>query len=471
MEFIGREAEKKRLKRLFCQLEQGAALVYGRRRVGKSELIKQCMRESGARGIYYECKQTSEANNVEGLSALFSDTLGYPPLAFSSIEGVLKFAFEQARGASLVLVLDEYPYLRKTVQGLDSILQSLLDGNKDCSGLKLVLCGSFIDVMKSIVEAQNPLYGRIDVTIDLKPMDYLDSAKFYPSFSNDDKVRLYSVLGGIPYYNCLVNQGLTVKENLQELIVEPGARLENEVPMYLGMEISKIVNANEVFGALAQGYSKYKDLLDQSHVSSGPAMVDVLEKLMGMELVQKQAPINDLENRRRSSYRILDGLASFYYRYIFRYASQRSFMDAEAFYARYIEADFETRYVPHAFEDVCRQYLIRQNKAGRMPETFDLIGRYAYDDPVNRKNGEFDVVTHDPKGYISYEAKFRSTPITAAMVAEEIAQVQSTGLNCYGYGFFSRSGFATDAAENVVFISLDEMYQGQTPIEGSSYIR
>lgn len=65
--------------------------------------------------------------------------------------------------------------------------------------------------------------------------------------------------------------------------------------MYIASEISKMTNANEVFGALAKGYSKYRDLLDQSHVSSGPAMVDVLDKLMAMELVQKQPPINDPE--------------------------------------------------------------------------------------------------------------------------------------------------------------------------------
>lgn len=189
-------------------------------------------------------------------------------------------------------------------------------------------------------------------------------------------------------------------------------------------------------------------------------MVDVLDKLMRMELVQKQAPINDPENKRRSSYRIVDGLASFYYRYVFRYASQRSFMDTGTFYARYIEDDFETRYVPHAFEDICRQYLIRQNKTGRLPEVFDLIGKYSYDDPVHKCNGEFDVVTRDSNGYVFYEAKFRTTPVTASMIAEEIAQVQTTSLDCYKYGFFSRSGFTTRADERTILIDLEEMYEG-----------
>lgn len=445
MAFIGRAGEQQRLSRLFAQEQQGVALVYGRRRVGKSELIKHCLRATDVPGIYYECKETSERNNVESLGALVSERLGYPRLAFDGIEGLLSFLFEQATRQNMVLVLDEYPYLRKKVEGLDSILQALIDGHGDTSRLKLVLCGSFIDVMKSAVEVHNPLYGRVDVTIDLKPMDYYDAAQFYPGFSDEDKVRLYSVFGGVPYYNRLVDQGRSVADNLIELIVAPGARLENEVPLYLSAEIAKMSNANEVFGALAQGYSRYKDIFDQSHVSSGPAMVDVLDKLIGMELVRKEAPINAPDDRRKSGYRIVDGLASFYYRYLFRYASQRSFMEPEAFFGRYVAADFENRYVPHAFEDVCRQYLVRRNRSGRMSEPFDLIGRYYYDDPVNKRNGEFDVVTHDPRGYVFYEAKFRSTPVDAALIREEISQVEATGLACRRYGFIARSGFTDDA--------------------------
>lgn len=98
------------------------------------------------------------------------------------------------------------------------------------------------------------------MTLNLKPMDYYESALFYPEFTEEDKVRLFSVFGGIPYYNRLIDGQKSVRENIIELIASPGARLENEVSMYLNSEISKITNANEVFEALAkdfqiQGYS------------------------------------------------------------------------------------------------------------------------------------------------------------------------------------------------------------------------
>lgn len=447
------------MKRLFDREGQGVALVYGRRRVGKSELVKQSLRDFSGMSIYYECKQTTEPNNVESLSMIVSDLFGYPSLSFRDMEDAIGFLFEKSVEAPIVLVLDEYPYLREAVRGLDSILQSLVDRYREASLLKLVLCGSYIEVMKSLLEEGNPLFGRVDATIRLKPMDYYDAAKFYPDFSHEDKVRLYSVFGGIPYYNKLIDPGLTVDRNLMELVTEPDARLQGEVGMFLKSEISKMANANEVFEALAQGYSRYKELLDQSHVSSGPAMVDVLKKLAGMELVEKRTPINDPENARRASYTISDGLSRFYYRYISRYLSQISVMEPQVFYERYVASDFEEQYVPHVFEDICRQFLIRRNREGRLEEPFDLIGRYSYNDSKTRKNGEFDVVTKDPEGYVFYEAKFRKAPVTDSMIKDEIAQVEATGLRCCRYGFFSRSGFACKPRENVTLYDLDDLYE------------
>ena len=459
MKFLGRTEQKKKLHRITEKNGQAVTLIYGRRRVGKSELIKQVLKEADIPSIYYECKQTTELNNVDSLAVLIAGEFGLPKPAFGSMEEVLDFLFQKACQEKLIFVLDEYSYLRECVTGLDSILQSCIDKYSDSSKLKLILCGSFVDVMESLLSNENPLYGRVDLAINLKPMDYLESALFYPEFSDEDKVRLYSVFGGIPHFNRLIDPALTVRENIMELIASPGARLENEVSMYLKSEISKIINANEVFDALARGFSKYSDILSQSHVSSGPAMVDVLDKLIRMEMVEKQVPINDEKNRKKMSYRIIDNLSLFYYRYIFRYLSQMNVMEPELFYERYIKEDFETAYVPHAFETICKQYLIRLNRQGLLEEPFEKIGKYYYDDPVQKRNGEFDIVTKDAKGYIFYEAKFRREPVSADMIRTEISQVEATGFQCYKYGFLSRSGFAFNQEDSLILITLEEMYK------------
>ena len=458
MKFVGRKAELAKLSREINDEEMRLILVYGRRRIGKSELIKQAMKESGIKSVYYECKQVTESSNVQSICGVVSEVLGLPKLGYTSFEEIANYLFTAAMEENMVFVLDEYTYLRENVKGLDSILQSLVDKYRNSSKLKIIISGSYVDIMKSLLEHSNPLFGRVDLVIDLKQMDYHESSLFYPNMTDEDKVRIYSVFGGVPYFNRLVDDKKSVKENIINLIASPGARLENEVSMYLNAEISKMTNANEVFESLARGFAKYSDILSQSHVSSGPALADVLEKLIKMEIVEKRAPINAESNKKRAGYYICDNLSLFYYRYVFRYSSQMKIMDPEVFYDNYIMKDFEEDYVPHQFEEICRQYLIRENRQGNIDPVIEKIGKYYYDDPKNHKNGEFDIVTLDKNGYAFYEVKFRKQKISEKMIAEEIEQVKATGFKCYKYVFIARSGFETEETEEIKHINLSDLY-------------
>lgn len=458
MKFIGRERELDKLGKAIESEEMTVALIYGRRRVGKSELVSQAVSSSKAKCINYECKQVAEMSNVESLSELVSETLDLPKLAFGNMESLLEFVFQEAIREKMVLVLDEYPYLRSEVEGMDSVLKSLIDKYRKKSRLTLIILGSFIDTMRTLLEHDNPLYGRVDLTIDLKPMDYCDSSLFYPNYSPVDKVRIYSVFGGIPYYNRLIDDSRSVQDNIISLIASEGAVLENEIPLFLGSQLSKITNANEVFFALARGFSKYSDILSQSHVSSGPTLVDVLEKLIKMELISKESPINDDNNKKKFSYRISDNLSSFYYRYCFKYASQMKIMDGKTFFGKYIEQDFEEDYVPRMFERISKEYLIKKNRMGEISPVIEKIGKYYYDNPKERKNGEFDIVTLDEKGYVFYEVKFSKNPLTDAIIDREIEQVKATNLNPYKYVFFSRSESIAKERDNVSFIKLQELF-------------
>ena len=136
--------------------------------------------------------------------------------------------------------------------------------------------------------------------------------------------------------------------------------------------------------------------------------------------------------------------------------------------------DFEEHYVPHLFENICKQYLIRKNKEGEIEPVIEKIGKYYYDNPEERSNGEFDIVTEDELGYAFYEVKFKKKQISDEMIDsvgvlladdnpdemidEEIEQVKATGLDCYKYVFFSRSGFRCEKRENVKLIDIEELF-------------
>lgn len=459
MEFIGRNQELNRLKKEVYSDELSTVLVYGRRRIGKSELIQQLIRETDCKAVYYECKPVSEENNVKGLADALSDTFDLPALGYRDMDSILNYIFSLAKKEKMILVLDEYPYLKKTVTGIDGILQSVIDRYHYVSNMTFIILGSFVDVMESLMEHENPLYGRIDLKIHLSPMDYHASSQFYPNYSDEDKVRIYSVFGGVPYYNRLIDDRLSVKENIIRLVSSCDARLETEISVQLNSEIRKMTNANEVFMALAKGFSRYNDILSQSHVSSSSTLADTLNRLIQMEIVEKTSPINDSSSKKKTCYSICDNLTLFYYRYIFPNLSRRKIMSEDAFYEKYISEDFETQYVPKRFETVCREYLIKENIKGNIDPVIEDIGKYYYDIPEERKNGEFDIVTIDEFGYIFYEAKFRNEPVSENMIRQEIEQVNKTGLDCRKYGFFSRSGFSCKESENLILIPLHRLYE------------
>lgn len=460
MTFYGRERELKQFQNFLNRNDVNLAVVFGRRRIGKSELIKEAIRRSGLRSIYLECRQTSEAEHVELLAELGARLLGLPGLAADKLERVLDLLAQHAESEPLIVVLDEYPYLRDLVKGCDSILQAYVDRWKGKSRIKLILCGSYIDVMKGVLEYKSPLYGRAAVALKLEPMDYFEASLFYPNATLDDKVRFFSIFGGVPYYNALIDPMLSVRENILKLLSFKAFFLTNEVDMFLRSELAKINNANLVLTAVALGAKKFSDILAQTRIEKSPTLADTLERLTGMGILTKTAPINDEGNKRRMQYRIADPLVDFYFRYVFRNASMLQVMTEADFYESFVAVDFEEQFVPKAFEEICRQYLIRRNKAGLNQPAFFRIGRYYYDLPRERRNGEFDIVTEDALGYVFYEAKFRSHPMTKRQIEEEIAQVKASPLATERFGFFSRSGFAEEAGSSDIIrlFTLADIY-------------
>lgn len=459
MSFFGRTFELSLLDEYYDDGNANLAMVYGRRRVGKSELILQSLKRRSVPFIYMECKATSEDENVQRLMEMIPERLGFTPAKCESFEQVLVMLFELFKDRPMILVLDEYPYLRETKKGFDSIIQSLLDRYKKTSRMKLVICGSYLEIMRGMLEYKSPLYGRAGMVIDLKPLDYYDCQGFYDGFSKEDRVHLYAVFGGIPYYNTLLNSDRTVKENIIKLLVRRDARLEAEVELFINTETSKISDANQVIMAMAAGQRKFSDILGQTDFKNSSKLADILSKLRGIGLVEKTAPINEPDNPRRTSWRICDNLTNFYYRYIYRRASQRLLMNPEEYFRIYISEDFEAKYVPSQFEGICTEFLIRRNLMGLNDRTFFNIGRYYYDDPVKKKNGEFDIVTEDEVGYVFYEAKFRAKPLSPQTIQKELDQVEESPLKPYRCGFISRSGYDGVApSEGLMLFTLDDLY-------------
>lgn len=459
MPFLGRKREIEILRDVYNNEKFESIILYGRRRIGKSELIKYSFKDINCKKIYFECQKATEAYNVSNLCDIIASTFKIPKPAFQTLSQILDFLFEKSLTEKIIFVIDEYPYIRDNSFYLDSIIQNAIDKYKMDSKMKFILCGSYIDVMEKLLSNNSPLYGRFLLKMNVRQMNYLESSLFYPNASNEDKVAYYSVFGGVPFYNQFIDDTKTVKENIINLIASPNARLLAEAEGFLLEKMTKLTNANECFCSIALGNRKYTDILNASHISSSPMLSDILKKLIKMDVIEKICPIND-ENEKKVTYEIIERLSLFYYRYIFAKNTFFKIMPPDLFYDEFIEPDFYSQYVPKEFENISKQYFQILNSNHKITPVLYAIGKYYYyDDPKNRKNGEFDVVTLDKNGYNFYEVKFINKPIDDSIVNEEEYQLENLKIKYNKLGFISKTGFNLKNPEKYSLIKLDDMYK------------
>ncbi len=459
MKFIGRKEEIAAINNIIGKKGYQGCLIYGRRRMGKTELIKHCLSDKPVPLIMYQCKETSEQENTTSLTELIKKTLSIGYLHFNHFMDAVEYLFEYGVEKDIYFVIDEYPYLRDTLPGCDSKLQAIIDKYCTSSNIKFFILGSSISSMSSLLEGTNPLYMRLTLSILLKQMDYYDAKEFYPSYSNEDKIRLYAAFGGVPFYNAQIDESLSAKQNIINLISGRFSGLQDFLKIYLKSEIRKVNSANAVFENIALGAFHFSDIMQKSHIDSSPALSAILNKLIEMDLIDYIAPINDKKNKRKAGYRISDPSISFYYNFIYRNESAHEILDDSAFYDMFIDKEFESVVVPHTFELIAKQFLIRENKKGRINPLLMDIGTYWYDDQEKGKNGQFDVVGKNKDGYVFFECKYTNEKINDALIKEEIRQVEQTDLTPAQYGFFSKNGFSLNNKYPYLFYSLEDMYR------------
>ena len=215
MDFFGRIKELETLKNMYLEKGLTGAIIYGRRRFGKSTLIKESSKYFDGLFIYFQCLKALDIVNAQGLSMVIKDKI---PDAFlsqnASFTEVLDFLFIKSLSLPILLVLDEYSYLNNR-EYIDSFLQSRIDQYKDTSKMKIILSGSYVDIMDHLLDMNNPLHGRFKYKIKLEAFNYYEASNFYKNVSLEDKVKYYAVFGGVPYYLSMLDTNKSFEENVK----------------------------------------------------------------------------------------------------------------------------------------------------------------------------------------------------------------------------------------------------------------
>lgn len=453
--FIGREKELALLQQDYIGK---AAMVYGKRRVGKTTLIQKALKSSSYRTVYFECLKGTMQDNISGfVQELVRAKILPVPLNFGTLQDV--FAYLNALPEKIVVVIDEYPYLKAMNDSatVDSIFQNIIDNR--LVNIELILSGSHIGMMKDALQEKNALYGRFAVTIKLNELNYLEAAKFYPDKTPYDKAAHYAVFGGSPFVNQALQPTATIRENIISTILNPMSAVYLYASQLLLSDYSVKINAERIFSVIGNGKKRYTEIEDKLDVKKTGNLSKQIKSLIDLEIIARNSPINKIGDNKKSTFEINDNLLRFYFTFIYKNASALQVLGAEAFYDEYI-APALTDFISRRFEGICRDYFSHQVRSDKMKGVRN-IGSYYYDDPAHRKNGEFDVALEFADGYEIYEAKYYAQPMTLDEIHREVQQVEAIKeLTVKQIGFIAINGFA-EREEPYLYLDGNDIFANE----------
>ena len=437
--FIARTEELSKLSDAMRQTDH-ASLVYGKRRVGKTRLIKEALKQQGQSVIYYECIKGTVQENINAFVKLLSElrVLTFAS-SFQSFTDV--FAFLNSLQRSFVIVIDEYPYLSSLSDPeiVDSVFQTVID--QRLSNIHLVISGSQVSVMKDLLKKGNALYGRFQLILHLHELNYRDAALFYPSKTPYEKIAFYSVFGGSPFVLQELREEETLEQNISRTILDESSAVFLYVSNLLLTDYSNAVNAERILSVLGNGKKKYSELEKALQANSTGSLAKQLKSLQAMELVNQLYPINKPDDSKKKFYEINDNLVRFWYTYLYHNRSALQMIGAREFFDQYISPTLLSEYVPHRFEELCRSFFSHLAKSGQLPGITN-IGTYYYDDPVRHRNGEFDVALAFGDQIRLFEAKYYKKPLALSEIHKEAGQIREIeALKVIQLGFIAVNGF------------------------------
>lgn len=455
--FIGRERELNALERLYQSNKFEFAVIYGRRRVGKTALINKFIDDKNA--IYFMGVESNAKQNLENLSKSIMEYVSGTEIdsIFSSFQSALEYVFKLSEKERIILAIDEYPYVARSSKSLASTLQLLIDKYKDKSKLMLILCGSSMSYMEDHVLAYKaPLYGRRTAQMKLSPFDFEETCRYFKNFSDEDKALIYGVVGGTPQYLLQIDDNLSVEENIKNTFLNPVSFLYEEPINLLKQEVREPAIYTAVIAAVATGASRMSEISGKVGEDTNVCSM-YLKNLINLGIVQKETPYGEKASR-KSVYSIEDNMFRFWYRFVFENNSIIARGAADLVYKRI--APHLSDYMGKVFEEICRQYLWKQLLSGNCPVEFASLGRWWGNNPKEKRQEEIDIMGEQDKNTALFaECKWTNEKVDLGILETLVKRSELFNYKSKHYYLFSKSGFTKgceDKAKEMGNVTLVE---------------
>jgi len=437
--FVNRVSELELLEKRYASGRAEFFVLYGRRRVGKTELLAHFC--EGKRSIFFVSDLGSEISLRTSLSAAVNTTLfgsNQMSAVYSTWEDLFHALAQAAQSERLVVVLDEFPYLVAAHPPLATILQRVWDQTLNNSQIMLILCGSYIGMMEqTVLGYQAPLYGRRTAQYFLEPLQFKDARLFYPSFPLEDQVRAYAVYGGTPAYLHTLQPQQSLKENILDGILSRGSFLYDEVRFVLQQELREPRNYFAILQAIAAGKTRLNEIKQATGIEGATAYLDTLQQL---HLVERLVPVTETQPQksRRGIYRLKDHYLRFWFRYVHPNRSQLERGGAQTVLENQVLSEIN-HFTSLIFEEVCQQFFWQAGLSGKLPFIPTNVGNWW------NANEEIDLLVMGEEEAILVECKWTSKPVGLDILAEleRKTQLVKPGLENkqIRFALCSRSGF------------------------------
>ena len=467
MKFIGRKAE---LEKLNTEYERngGFVVIYGRRRVGKTTLIKEFLRKKTA--FYFLATEELESQSMKRLAGVVARTTKNSYLqnaAFTDWLDLFQVIADYKTEEKKVLVIDEFPYLVKTNPAFPSILQNAWDEILKDSNVMLILSGSLIGMMqKHTLSYDSPLYGRRTAQMRLAPLPFTDIYGVQ-KMPFEQAVEQYAVTGGVPKYLEFFEDDRGLEEQLKDAVLSKSGFLYEEPNFLLKSEFLTAVNYFSIIKAIADGNHKLGKIAGVLGQETS-ALTPYLSTLADLCIIEKKTPVTEKnpEKSRKGLYFILDNFIRFWFHYVYPYKGELE-LDNMQIVLDEIRKDFVEKFVAFAYEDICKNIFADLCKNGTISFVPSRIGSYWLNDFDGDTEIDVMAIDHQNKRIFAGECKYHAKPVDVSVYfalkkkVDGIAEIRKAyqGYDVI-FGVFSKSSFTQrmldTAKDNTGLILINE---------------
>lgn len=460
--FVGRSYEIDQLNKLYNRPGFQLAVLYGRRKVGKTSLVKEFCKNKPTLFYIPEEHDDNLAFNSFRNSIFKHFKLSGDKVEINTWEDAFRMICKESNGNRMLLVLDAFPSLTNENPSISSIINKVIETQMKATEIFLIIIGSFNGLTeRHVINSKSGLFAFRSAQFKLEPLSFFESTQFFPNIPIYDKVKFYSTLGGMPHYLAQFDYNRSYDENVIELLLNKSSYLFGEPESYLKSKLESLSTADKVLSLLSKGDYNL-ERFNETNFFMGKDLIFVIKKLKELGVIKRHKSIGVSEKRPWSYYRLEDHFFRYWYRFLYKNRNLVEMGMQQYLYQNKIAGDINS-HIGYVFEDICTQFLKKLNSSFQLPFVFESIGSWIGYNLSLKKPSQLDIVASSENNVLVGECKWTGSPINMNIIQSLIKKSHTLRYDNKYYCFFSKSGYNDEAKEyslqneNIYLFSLKDI--------------